>query len=200
MISDIYTIGEVMINSAWIKRYTPFIHKKLAKMKVIVYYGDQTSIDDLTQEVIIKAIERQDKYDSDKGAIPTWLSMIINDVVSEMKRKTKDAMTHLSKSIDNSGAWSLAYADDDSSVDGHDVLAAEDALYADQYSFYVDNNELIDYHLIRLSPRLSSIVRMKLVNGLTHKEIAKVMNISEENSRISYMRGLQNLKDLVRDG
>ena len=95
----------IMIDDNFIKQFTPFIEKRLAAMKVIQYYGDLTTVDDIVQEVFTKAIERQDKYDPEKGAITTWLSLLTNDVVSELKRKTRDAMTHIQKSIDSPTDW-----------------------------------------------------------------------------------------------
>ena len=189
---------KTIINKVWIKQYTPYIHKRLSMMKVMLYYGDQTTLDDLTQDVIMKAMAKQDKYDPDRGSTITWLSLIINDVVSEMKRKTRDAMTHITKSLDNTSDW--ADFEEDETIDGHDILAQEDALYADQYSYYIDNKDLIDYHIGRLSPKLSTIVRLKLTEGYSHKEIATTMNISEENSRMMYHRGLQDLKSFVQNG
>lgn len=189
-----------MIDNIWIRQYTPFIHSRLSKMKVMMYYGDQTTLDDLTQQVLEKAIDRQENYDPTRGNTTTWLSLIINDVVSEMKRKTRDAMTHIQKSLDNPGDWVDFDGDPDSAVDGYELLAEEDKLHADQYSFYVDNRDLVDYYINKLPPRLSAVVRFRMTEGRSHKEIAGVMNISEENSRISYKRGLDELKALIRDG
>lgn len=187
-----------MIDNNFIKRYTPYIEKRLAAMKVIQYYGDRTSVEDITQEVFIKAVERQDKYDPSKGTIPTWLNLLIGDVVSEIKRKTRDAMTHIAKSLDDSGVW--GGTEDDDYVTGHDVLAQEDALWADQRKFYFENMDMINEALLQLPKRLEFVVVSRMIDGMAHKEIGRVMNISEENSRVMYLRGLQELKVAVANG
>lgn len=187
-----------MITNAFIKQYTPFIEKRLAAMKVIQYYGDRTSVADIVQEVFIKAVERQDKYDPSKGTISTWLSLLIGDVISEIKRKTKDAMTHISKSLDDAGAWTNL--DDDEYITGHDVLAQEEALWSDQKRFYFDNMDTVDTALSQLPKRLEFVVVSRMIDGMSHKEIAHIMNISEENSRVMYLRGLQDLKAAVANG
>jgi len=186
-----------MIDNNFIKQYTHYVEQRLAAMKVIQYYGDLTTIDDIVQEVFKKAIERQNKYDPSKGTIATWLSLLTNDTVSEIKRKTRDAMTHIKKSIDDPTSW----VDTDGDLyTGHDVLAEEEALWADSKKFYLENTDLVDKALQGLVARLGFVVRSRIIDGMTHKEISKVMNISEENSRIMYLRGLQELRLAIADG
>jgi len=187
-----------MIDAYFIKQYTPFVEKRLAAMKVIQYYGDRTTIKDIVQEVFTKALLRQDKYDPEKGAVTTWLSLLTNDVVSELKRKTKDAMTHIEKSLDSTTDWGGTA--DEECISGHDVLSQEDALWEDQQKFYVDHRSVVDEALGRLTARVGFVVKSRLVDGMTHKEVASIMNISEENSRVMYLRGLQDLRDVVANG
>jgi len=185
-----------MIDNNFIKQYTHYVEQRLAAMKVIQYYGSLTTIDDIVQEVFKKAIERQDKYDPSKGTIATWLSLLTNDTVSEIKRKTRDAMTHIQKSLDNPGDW----LSDDDIINGHDILAEEEALWADQKKFYLSHTGTVDAAINKLPSKLKFVVRSRMVDGLSHKEIAKVMNISQENSRIMHLRGLQELRDIVASG
>jgi len=187
-----------MIDEHFIKTYTPFVEKRLAAMKVVQYYGDRTTISDLVQEIFTKALLRQDKYDPDKGAITTWLSLLVNDAVSELKRKTKDAMTHIEKSLDSTTDWNGT--GDEEYLTGHDVLAQEDRLWADQMRFYSENMDMVDAALGGLTSRMQFVVKSRLIDGMTHKEIASVMNISEENSRVMYLRGLQDLREAAASG
>jgi len=185
-----------MVDNNFIKQYTHYIEQRLAAMKVIQYYGDLTTIDDIVQEVFKKAVERQDKYDPSKGTIATWLSLLTNDTVSEIKRKTRDAMTHIQKSLDDPTAW---VGTDEDFFTGHDVLAEEEGLWAETKRFYLENTDMVDHALSSLSDRVRFVVRSRMIDGMTHREISKVMNISEENSRVMYLRGLQELRIAVAE-
>jgi len=48
--------------------------------------------------------------------------------------------------------------------------------------------------LMKLEPYERAILTLKKFEQLSHREIAKILNISEENSRITLMRALEKLK------
>lgn len=188
-----------MIDDKFVIKYTPYILSQLRAMKVIQYYGNETTVDDICSEVWEKAMERQDRYDPSRGSVEVWLRFLVRDVVSELKRKTVDAMKHIAKSLDCSDDW--ADLDDEKGITGHDILAEEEHLFADTRRFYFDNKDLVDYYINLITDaRVQSVVRLRLIDGRAHEEIADAMNISEENSRIIYYRGLQELKAAIRNG
>jgi len=189
-----------MINEKWLKQYTPEIRKQLSKTGVVSQCSNHLSLDDLTQEVIMVAIARQDKYDESRGSTATWLSLLVSTVVRDARRKTSDAMSHVDKSLDDSKDWLGFDVENDSCSNGYDVTSTEDALFSDRNGYYLDNRDLIDYHIARLPSKLGIIVKLRMVDGYSHREIADIMNISEENSMTMYHRGRQDLKSFVDNG
>ncbi len=48
-----------------------------------------------------------------------------------------------------------------------------------------------------LDPEFQQIILLRFVNQLSHKEIAKIMGISETNSRVMQFRALKRLKEIL---
>lgn len=57
--------------------------------------------------------------------------------------------------------------------------------------------EVVKRAIMKLDPKERAIVTLKKFENLSHKDIASILNITEENSRIILMRTLEKLKDYL---
>lgn len=54
--------------------------------------------------------------------------------------------------------------------------------------------EVVRKAIMKLEPKERAIITLKKFENLSHKEISDILNITEENSRITLMRTLEKLK------
>ena len=59
-------------------------------------------------------------------------------------------------------------------------------------------SKIVNDALMKLSPMERAVVTLKKYENMSHKEIARVLGITEENSRIVLMRSLKKLKNFLQ--
>lgn len=120
--------------------------------------------EDLTSLVFTKALENFSSFDSSKGKLSTWLYQIARNTIIDHYRTFKDTAD-----IEN------AFDIPSSSNVERDVDA-------------MANIEKVKKYLAVLPKLQRDIVIMRVWDGLSHKEIAEILNISEANSKMTYSR------------
>lgn len=135
------------------------------------YTKDQTAAEDVLQDGFIKAF-RNIKQFSFKGSFEGWLRRIMVNTAIERFRKRN----YLHNATEITEAYDLA---DDYSI--MDNLSAK---------------ELVD--LIRgLTPQYRTVFNLYVVEGYAHKEIAKMLNISEGTSKSNLARARKILQQQI---
>ena len=138
-----------------------------------VYYKTmhKETAEDLTSEIFIKALQSISTFDTQKGTFSAWLYRIArNRVIDHYRTKKED------RNIED--IWDLS--------DRTDI--ERDAETMRQL-------EKVEGHLKTLKPQQREVIIMRLWDGLSHKEIADVLGISEANSKMIFSRTLRSLRD-----
>ena len=150
--------------------------------------GDETDAEDVTARVFHRFVEQLDRYEPERGSLWTWIMTLARHaVVDHWRARRPDAV-----SIDG-----LA----DVLASGHDtplerLLRRED--------------EQLLHTVLRTEPDATrEIFALHLVEGMTHREIARVMGLREDAVKQRYARAKRRLRaatnaertepDLVRD-
>ena len=146
-----------------------------------VYFkvGRKPIAEDITEEAFIKTWEslpRIYKKDGKINNFRAWLYRIANNLVIDFYRK--------SKPVDN-----IEYSEP-----GNSPLSEAIAIE------HEESNQLAQ-SIRKLKPDFQQIIILRLINELSHKEAASIMNISESHSRVLLYRALKKLKGIyVKNG
>lgn len=141
---------------------------------IIRMVGDQTDAEDLTQETFVKAYTEREKFRGD-ASIKTWLYRIASNLAKNHLR-WRSVRNFLS--LDNQ----------------YPVLSTTDE--SEEFDTPAREKELLGY-LQSLSPRQRSVFILKYFNGLSHKEIGRILGISEGSSRTNFHYAVNSLKEQI---
>lgn len=137
--------------------------------------GDQQTAEDITEETFIKTWESLSKIyqgDGKIGNLRAWLYRIAKNLVVDYYRKNKFE-----------------------TIVGPTVTANIHS--PEQTAIEQEESTWIVGALQKLKPDFQQIIIMRLINDLSHKEIASITGISEGHSRILLYRALKKLKELL---
>lgn len=153
------------------------IYKAYGKMIISVakqIVGNQYDAEDVLQEVMLRVLQLSNNYR--RGTNPkAWILAITRNCaidIAKKKRNNADIDTMTDDQIFSSGCF---YMNDDTLFTVHEALSA-------------------------LSSDDCMIVKLKVFFGLSHSEIASVMDISTAAVRKRYERALQKLKNIISEG
>lgn len=137
---------------------------------------------DLKQEVFYKALLYQDYYEEQKGAVSTWLGLLVTHVYDRhLRDKQPYDVTSLS---------------DDDSNEAY-MVTKDDLLYDVNDHYYYSNKEEIDTYINMLPSKQRKVVYLKLVLGYTYQEISSEVGSTESTNRSNFEAGIKNLKKLL---
>ena len=138
------------------------------------YTSSKNDAEDVLQEAFIKVFNKLEKY-SNKGSFEGWIRRIVVNTALDFIRKNKKMQ--LNSSIDDVGY----------------------GLKNDQY--VVEN--LTARELMKIIQNIPigyrTIFNMYAIEGYSHKEIAKELDISESNSKSQLSRARSTIKELLFD-
>lgn len=129
--------------------------------------------EDLTDTVFTKAFERIKQYNEAKGKFSTWLYQIAKNTLTDYFRTMKTA-----ENIED--IWDLS--------SGANLEKDADAVLL---------LEKVQARLKQLPSMQRDIVVMRVWDGLSHKEIADLLDITEGNSKVSFARAVEKLKSEI---
>ncbi len=139
--------------------------------------GNVNDAEDLTQETFVKTYLERSKFRGD-SSINTWIYRIAANLTKNHLRW---------KSIRN-------YLPLDTIAR---VLTAtsENSQYEE---IALREKDLLN-HLQALSPQQRSIFLLKYFHGLSHKEVARILDISVSSSKTNFHYAVKSLKEMVRE-
>lgn len=122
--------------------------------------------EDLTSQVFLKALESIGKFDGAKASFSTWLYVIARHTLIDFYRQRKPKVN----------------LDDAENVIDEKNFSQEvaDQLTLDQVKSYLDS----------LPEQSREVVLLRVWDGLSHREIAELLNISEVNSKTIFSRAI----------
>jgi RNA polymerase sigma factor (sigma-70 family) len=143
------------------------------------FTGNEDDAKDLLQEGFLKIFDKIDKYNF-SGSFEGWVKRVfVNFVIDSFKKKKN-----------------VEYRDEISNNDYNELV--------DDNFYTLEESELsklkIDVLLKmidKLPPAYKLVFNMYVFEGYSHKEIGKILGISENTSKSNYSRARQKLKKMI---
>lgn len=144
----------------------------IKKIYDFLYYRThhKQTAEDLASAVFTKAWEKIRQYDASKAKFSTWLYRIAKNTLTDHFRAFKSA-----QAIED--IWDLPSAVN-IERDVGEVLTLEK----------------VKAQIQQLPALQRDIMIMRLWDGLSHREIAEILDISEGNSKVAFSRAVEKLK------
>jgi len=129
--------------------------------------------EDMMQESFIKAFQKIESFDG-KVLFGAWLKRIVINQCLDWLKKRKLRVVSIDKEYIQ--------------ISEEDHWEVEDTITVDQIRESIE--ELDDKH--------KTVLKLYLLEGYDHQEIAQILNITEVSSRSILFRGKNKLKDLLK--
>jgi RNA polymerase sigma factor (sigma-70 family) len=135
---------------------------------------DRHAAEDVTSQAFERAFRRRRSFDPTRGSAEAWLFAIVrNAALDELRRRKRRA--------------SLP----------HDPESAVAAVHHDAESSF--RTAVVRTAVAALEPRERDLVALRFFGGLTHREIAGVLGISESNAGTKLHRAIERLREACDD-
>jgi len=130
----------------------------------------KTEAEDLTSQVFLKALKNINKFNTNTGYFSAWLYKIARNLVIDYYRTAKT-------DYNIEDFWSLPSDDDlfENVSRQHKLDRVKDILQ-------------------KFKPAQREIIIMRLWDELSYAEIAKILNLSEANCRMTFSRSMSQLR------
>jgi RNA polymerase sigma-70 factor (ECF subfamily) len=138
--------------------------------------ADLQEAEDLTSEIIERALTHLDSYDARKGALSTWLFRIAhNQFVNYVKRRQRSSQHQVDLG------------------EGLEDLATDEPS-PEQVAVRKEEAAQLLACVRTLSPRQQEILSMRFAGRLSNREIAKVLEMNERTVSVTILRALRTLR------
>jgi RNA polymerase sigma-70 factor (ECF subfamily) len=148
--------------------------------------GNEADARDVSQDAFIRLYESAHRFDG-RSRFSTWFYRVLVNLCIDHRRRRK--------------WWGkllpLAGPGDDPEEPGIDPASAEPG--PDQAAIGRESAVQLADALKRLSPNQRTAVLLQVQEGLSSREIAEVLNCSENTARVHIHRGLAALKKMLRN-
>ena len=148
--------------------------------------GNEADARDVSQDAFIRLYESAHRFDG-RSRFSTWFYRVLVNLCIDHKRRRK--------------WWGkllpLAGPGDDPDEPGIDPPSAEPQ--PDQAAIGRESAGQLGEALKRLSPNQRTAVLLQVQEGLSSREIAEVLNCSENTARVHIHRGLAALKKILKN-
>jgi len=148
------------------------------------YAGQRETAKDYLHDGFIKAFMKIKKFDF-KGSFEGWLRRIIVNNIIDQIRKDKYSFIEIDHTYDN------RVAEYDKDFEDNEDQSELNLLKK------LNVNEILD-QIQFLSPAYRTVFNLYIVEGLSHKEIADALNISEGSSKSNLARAKANMQKLLK--
>ncbi len=129
---------------------------------------------DLTSEVFFKLIKNIESYKAGNSGFGPWFYRIARNTLTDYIRKQKST-------VDIESIFDLA-------SDENIANSADNKL----------NLDLVKKQLSNLSVLQQEILVLRVWDGLSHREIGEILDISEDSSKVNYSRAINTLKETIQ--
>jgi RNA polymerase sigma factor (sigma-70 family) len=137
---------------------------------------DVSEAEDLTSEILERALTYLASYDARKGAFSTWLFRIAHNAwVNHLKRRQRQNPYHV-----------------DLGAGMEDLVAHEPT--PEQAVLHKEEIAQMLKCLATLPPRQQEILSLRFAGRLTNREIARVLNMNERTVSVTILRALRKLR------
>lgn len=153
------------------KEYSYLVYNYLHKM-----CNDKSLAEELTQETFYKAIKSINKFNN-QSKVSTWLCSIAKNTLIDYKRKHKENI-----SLNDDRLINVEWIN---TIDNN----IEEQLEKDKIYKIIDT----------FDPTVKEIFYLRLEYDLRFNEIGKILNKSEEWTRLAFYRGKLKIKEEMKD-
>ncbi len=180
MFSQVQIKDQALIDSMDVQEYnfTEFYNEYFPRIYNYVYYrvNDPHDADDITSLIFFKLFEKRSYYNSDKAPIFAWVFSIARNTVTDYYRQRARCT-----------ATSLEIAEDliDSGLTPDEIVASNEM------------RRHLHKALASLSDRERDIIALKFWSGITNREIAKIIGLSESNIGVTLYRAMRRLRHIM---
>ena len=137
--------------------------------------------EDLTSEIIERALTHLSTYDARKGAFSTWMFRIAHNTwVNHLKHRQR----HSPYQVDLGERFEELAADNPS---------------PEQTIVHQEQRERLLVCLDKLSPRHQEILSLRFAGRLTNRSIAKVLKMNERTVSVNILRALRKLRQQLEE-
>lgn len=140
---------------------------------------DSDTAKDLLQESFIKIFDKIDTLDNyDEAVVYTWCKRVVTNTVIDYIRKNR--RVYVSDTFEET-------------LSDSDVGVEEGIEYGYLDSKNIEPQQLMDA-IQTLSPQYKLVFNLYVMEGLTHKEIGKILEISEGTSKSNLSKARENVR------
>ena len=138
--------------------------------------GERDGIEELVQDTFVRAFASLDSFRGE-SSLRTWLFTIERRLMLDRRRAEKRSRNTVS----------VQEGDQVSEYGALDALIAEEA------------QERVRKSLDALSPTQREVFALRVQQGLSYKEIAEVVGITEGAARVHYHNAIRTVKEYLKD-
>jgi len=136
---------------------------------------DQHKAEDIMQEAFLKAFSKIHTYNN-TSSFGAWLKrIVINESINEIRKNKPEYATE-----------DMSYHEGEVEVKGND----------DWGNLSLDR---VKKGMEKLSTRYKTVLNLILLEGYDHREVAQIMDVSYNNTRVLYTRAKQKLRSIVNE-
>ena len=142
--------------------------------------NDVTEAEDLTSDILERALTHLSSYDAHKGAFSTWLFRIAhNAFVNHLKKRQRRAKYH-------------ATFPEEEILVASEPTPEQAMLHEEQVAHLVSSVQT-------LSLRQQEILSLRFAGRLTNREIARVLKMNERTVSVTILRALRKLRQQITE-
>jgi RNA polymerase sigma-70 factor (ECF subfamily) len=147
-----------------------------AVARFVASLGERYEIEEVVQDTFVRAFNSLDGFRSE-SSFKTWLFTIARNLVRDRVRSRK-------------GAPAVVPVEEEHATTGHDAL--------DQ-AVAVETEARMRAAVARLSPMQREVFTLRVVEGMSYKEIASVLASTEGAARVHYHNAMRAIKEFLDD-
>lgn len=148
---------------------------------------------DLAQNAIIRVIEGLERFDPEsEGALINWISKLVENEIRDQVEFHDAQKRRISKEV--------------AILPSTESRAGLEGQLGDVFQRSPSQQVALKEEILRLEKALDKLesgkeaIILREYSGLTFREIAKELNVSEDAARMQYVRAMDKLTDLIREG
>lgn len=161
----------------FVESYSPFIYR--LALKII---GDSQDAEDILQETFIKALRNLPSFEG-RSSLATWLHRItVNEALMQIRRQKNNLISLDEEPAGDEGSTEPLQIVDWNHLPEEDLLSVEARQHLDQA-------------IGKLSPLLRVVFVLRDIEGLTVRETAEALNLTETAVKTRLLRARLRLRD-----
>lgn len=161
----------------FVESYSPFIYR--LALKII---GDSQDAEDILQETFIKALRNLPSFEG-RSSLATWLHRItVNEALMQIRRQKNNLVSLDEEPAGDEGSTEPLQIVDWNHLPEEDLLSVEARQHLDQA-------------IGKLSPLLRVVFVLRDIEGLTVRETAEALNLTETAVKTRLLRARLRLRD-----